>query len=63
MIHRVILEYDGDTEDFKKAMDSMDDSFDLNDSIFYMLDYEPNSVNVHSTDHGFITLKYEQEDK
>ena len=63
MKHRIILEYDGDVKEFEKAIDSMDDNFGLNDSIFYMLDYEPNSVNTHSTNHGCITLKYEQEDK
>lgn len=63
MKHRIILEYEGDVEDFERAMDSMDDNFELNDSIFYMLDYEPDLVSTHCTDHGVITLKYEQGDK
>ena len=56
---RVILEFDGDSEDFKMAFDAMDDQFDIGDSIFYQIDYDPNDVGVHTTEYGDIEITIE----
>lgn len=59
---RVILEFNGTEDNFQKAMDAMDDMFDMNDSIFYMIDYDPDSENIHHTEYGDIIMRYEEDD-
>ena len=58
---KVIMEFNGTVKDFQDAMCAMDEEFDLFDSIFYMMDYEPDDdeVNVHRTEFGTIQLRVE----
>lgn len=58
---KVILEFDGNSEDFERALDSMDENFNINDTIFWLLDYgvEPNKISgdcVHHTEYGDIKI-------
>ena len=57
---RVILECDGDREMFQDIFCAMDDEFNINDNIFYTMDYEPNEKGVHCTKYGTITIKIEE---
>ena len=57
---RVILEFDGGSEDFEMAFDAMDDQFNIGDSIFYQIDYDPNDVGYHMTEHGDIRIAVEE---
>ena len=57
---RIILEFNGNRQDFEKAFDSTNGSFDIHDSIFYQLDYcLDKEVGIHSTEYGDITIKAE----
>ena len=56
---KVILECDGDGKIFEDIFTSIDDNFDINDSIFYAIDYEPNIVNVHHTEFGDMKITIE----
>ena len=58
---KVILEFDGDVQDFERALDSMDENFAINDTIFWLLDYgvEPDEVSgdcKHHTEYGDIKI-------
>lgn len=58
---RLTMEWDGDAEDFEKAFDSMDDNFNINDTVFWLLDYgvEPDKIEgscVHHTEYGDIKI-------
>lgn len=54
---KIILEYCGDSEDFKKAMEAKDDQFDLFDSIYYQMDYEKmGDIGIHRTEYGDINI-------
>lgn len=53
---RVILEFDGDSETFQKALYSMDDKFNIVDSICWQMDYDPQDVGYHMTEHGDIRI-------
>lgn len=58
---RVILEFDGSEEDFERAFDSMDEQFNINDSIFWEIDYGSNSDHsLHRTEYGDIKIKVER---
>lgn len=63
---KVILEFDGSEEDFERAFDSMDDNFNINDSIFYEIDYgsspdETRDCSIHRTEYGGIRIKVERD--
>ena len=58
---KVILECNGDREVFQNIFTSMDGSFDINDSIFYAVDYNSNMVNVHCTEFGDMKITIEKE--
>ena len=54
---KIILDFDGDSEQFKRAMDAIDDLFYLNDSIFYHMDYgKGDEYAVHHTEFGDIKI-------
>lgn len=62
---KVVLEFDGSEEDFERAFDSMDDNFNINDSIFWEIDYgsNPDEIRGHSlhrTEYGDIKIKVER---
>lgn len=57
---KVILEIDGDSETFQKAFNSMDDKFDIVDSILWQMDYDPEHVGYHMTEHGDIRITVEE---
>lgn len=62
---KVILEFDGSEEDFERAFDSMDDNFNINDSIFWEIDYGDNpdegrGCSIHRTQYGDIRIKVER---
>ena len=62
---KVILEFDGSEEDFERAFDSMDDNFNINDSIFWEIDYGDNpdegrGHSLHRTQYGDIKIKVER---
>ena len=62
---KVILEFDGREEDFERAFDSMDDQFNINDSIFWEIDYgsnpdETRGYSLHRTEYGDIKIKVER---
>lgn len=62
---KVILEFDGSEEDFERAFDSMDDDFNINDSVFWEIDYgtssvEPNESSYHRTKYGDIKITVER---
>lgn len=57
---RVILECDGNDETFEKIFDSIDDEFNITDSIFYQIDYEQKGeVGIHHTEYGDIKITVE----
>lgn len=69
---KVILEFDGSEEDFERAFDSMDENFNINDSVFWEIDYGESGRNLsrkesalsHSTHHtefGDIKIKVERD--
>ena len=58
---KVILECDGTKNRFQDIFTSMDDNFDINDSIFYAMDYDPDIVNIHHTEYGDIKITIEKE--
>lgn len=58
---KVILEFDGSEEDFERAFDSMDDQFNINDSIFWEIDYgDGEGASFHNTEHGNIKITVER---
>lgn len=62
---KVILEFDGSEEDFERAFDSMDDNFNINDSVFWEIDYgssskETGDCSIHRTEYGDIKIKVER---
>ena len=62
---KVVLEFDGSEEDFERAFDSMDDNFNINDSIFWEIDYgsnpdETRGHSLHRTEYGDIKIKVER---
>ena len=56
MKRKVMLEFDGDWELFKKAMDTDDGYFDLIDSIFWQIDHGDGSGSTHHTECGDIKI-------
>ena len=54
---RITLDFDGSISDFQKAFDSMDGSFNIGDSIFYVMDYDENT-GVHNTEFGDIKITF-----
>lgn len=57
---KVILEFNGSEEDFERAFDSMDDQFNINDSIFWEIDYgDGKGAGFHRTEYGDIKIKVE----
>lgn len=57
---RVILQFNGEVEDFERAFDAMDDQFDIGDNIFYELDYGDGTDGVHRTEFGDIEIVVER---
>lgn len=62
---KVILEFDGSEEDFERAFDSMDDQFNINDSVFWEIDYggnpdETRGCSLHRTEYGDIKITVEK---
>lgn len=54
---KVELIFDGSQEDFETALGSMDEHFDLYDSIIYQLDYaERGDTGIHRTEVGDIKI-------
>ena len=51
----VTLTYGGNIREFEKALDSNDENFDINDSIYYLLDYGTEEE-VHN--HNGIRIKF-----
>lgn len=60
---RVILEFDGEDEDFEQAFDAMDDQFDIGDSIYYEIDYGDGEGGIHHTEFGDIKIMVERDKK
>ncbi len=59
---KVILEFDGSEEDFERAFDSTDDQFNINDSIFWVIDYGVgDGTDLHRTEYGDIKIKVERD--
>ena len=63
---KVILEFDGSEEDFERAFDSMDDQFNINDSVFWEIDYgsnpdETRGYSLHHTEYGDIKITVERD--
>lgn len=59
---KVILEFDGSEEDFERAFDSMDDQFNINDSIFWEIDYgDGKGAGFHNTEYGNIKITVERD--
>ena len=59
---KVILEFDGSEEDFERAFDSMDDQFNINDSIFWEIDYgDGKGAGFHRTEYGDIKITVERD--
>lgn len=63
---KVILEFNGSEEDFERAFDSMDDQFNINDSIFWEIDYGDNpdgerGYSLHRTEYGDIKITVERD--
>lgn len=69
---KVILEFDGSEEDFEHAFDSMDEQFNINDSIFWEIDYGESGRNLsrkesalakslHRTEYGDIKITVERD--
>ena len=56
---KVISEFDGSEEDFKRAFDSMDNNFNINDSVFWEIDYGEDG-SIHHTEYGDIKIKVER---
>lgn len=56
---KVILEFDGNEQDFERAFDSMDDQFNINDSVFWEIDYGGEGSN-HNTEYGNIHITVER---
>lgn len=52
---KVTLTYDGTVREFEEAFDSNDENFDINDSIYYLLDYGTEDE-VHN--HNGIKIKF-----
>lgn len=64
---KVILEFNGSEEDFERAFDSMDDEFNINDSIFWEIDYGDNpdegrGYSLHRTEYGDIKITVERDE-
>lgn len=58
---KIILDFNGSKEEFKKALDSLDNEFMITDTIFWLLDYgvEPNKISgdcIHHTEYGDIKI-------
>lgn len=58
---KVIMDFDGSEEDFERAFDSMDENFNINDSVFWLIDYgvERNKISgscIHHTEYGDIKI-------
>lgn len=64
---KVILEFDGSEEDFERAFDSMDEQFNINDSVFWEIDYggnpdETRGYSLHRTEYGDIKITVERDE-
>ena len=64
---KVILEFDGSEEDFERAFDGMDDQFNINDSVFWEIDYggnpdETRGYSIHRTEYGDIKITVERDE-
>lgn len=59
---KVVLEFDGSEEDFERAFDSMDEQFNINDSIFWEIDYgDGEGAGFHNTEYGNIKITVERD--
>lgn len=63
---KVVLEFNGSEEDFERAFDSMDEQFNINDSIFWEIDYGDNpderrGYSLHRTEYGDIKITVERD--
>ena len=58
---KVILEVDGDRQKFENILCSMDDSFNVLDSIIYELDYGEGE-SFHDTEHGAMKITVENKE-
>ena len=56
---KVVLEFDGDEENFMRAFDSMDDNFNINDNVFWEICYGEDG-SYHCTEFGDIKIKVER---
>lgn len=56
-MERIILDFNGTTQDFQNAIDSIDDQFNFIDSLFWEMDYGEGESH-HHTQYGDITIKY-----
>lgn len=59
---KLILEFDGNAEDFQNALISYDDNFNIFDNIFYQMDYEESgNEGIHHTKYGNITIIFKED--
>lgn len=61
---KVVMTMDtNDTSTFEKAFDSMDDNFNINDNVFWLLDYglTDHAEVLHRTEFGDIHITAEVE--
>lgn len=58
---KITLKFDGNITDFQKAFDSMDDSFDIRDNIFYIMDYNE-KAGIHITEFGDIKITFTEDE-
>lgn len=59
---KVILECKGDREMWQNIFTAKDEEFEICDSIFYEMDYDPDKRGIHRTEYGDMIISIIEEE-